>query len=224
MLILVLFFGFYVGGWHTSRIELLDPSRLYRITQQAISFLAILPALIAVLLFTHEFRYNLSAYSFTLSKSRSRVLISKIIVISVIAIVSTALIGVLSPLLAMAGMNANHLHLVHQSYYFVDIAWRGLVYGLGYSLIGLVIAMLIRDQIGALVTLLIFPSLVEGLLSLWLAANTVYLPFSALHNVLGAGENVSKTTLSPIDSLFVFLGYIVAGGAIGWALYLTRDA
>ncbi len=224
MLIFVVFFGFYVGGWHSSRIDLLDPHRLFRITQQSISFLAILPALIAVLLFSHEFRYNLASYSLTISKSRSRVLVAKFIVVSIIALVSTGLVGVLSPLLALAGMDANHLHIVHQSYYFVNIVWRGLFYGWGYSIIGLVIAMLVREQIGALVTLLIFPTLVEGLLSIWLTSNTVYLPFSALHSELGVGLNVAKTNLSPINSLYVFLGYVIVGSIIGWILFLRRDA
>ncbi|MGH7234264.1 MAG: hypothetical protein ACREF7_02360, partial [Candidatus Saccharimonadales bacterium] len=186
--------------------------------------LSLLPALIAVLLFTHEFRYNIAAHTLTLSNSRNKVLAAKIIVVSIIALVAASVVGILSPLLSIAGINANHLHLVHQSYYFWGIAWRGLVYGWGYAILALLIATLVRDQIGAIITLLIFPDLVEGLLSIWLKGNIVYLPFSALHSMLGAGFNSGRSNLSPVHSMYVILIYLVVGWAVAWYLFLKRDA
>lgn len=224
MVILVAFFGFYVGGWHTQRSDLLDPLRLYKITQQSISFLAIFPALIGLLLFTHEFRYNLISYSLTRSNNRSKVLASKIIVVSAIALVATAILGVASPLLSYWGIHANHLRLVHQSFYYWAITWKGLVYGWGYAMAGLVIAALIRNQIGAIVTLFIVPDTVEGLLSIWLGKNTVYLPFSALHTMLGTGLNSSSASITPVHAMEVFLGYLVFAWIIAWYLFLKKDA
>lgn len=224
MLALVIFFGFYVGGWHTDKMDLLDPHRLFRIAQQSISFLSIFTALMAVLLVTHEFRYNTIFYSLTLSNSRHKVIAAKVIVITVIALVVTAIIGVASPWLANLGIHANHLKLVHQQFYYSALAWRGLVYGWGYAMAGLVIAFLIRNQIGAIVVLFIVPDTVEGLLSILLKNNTDYLPFSALHTMLGAGMNVSNSSLSPIGAMYVFLGYLAFSGAIAWYLFIKRDA
>lgn len=223
MLVLLIFFGFYVGGWHTDKLDLLDPGRLFSITQQSITFLAIFPALIALLLFTHEFRYNLVSYSLTLSNNRSKVLASKIIVISVIAIAATAVVGILSPFLANLGIHANHLKLVPQHYYYLAMTWRGLVYGWGYAMAGLVIAALIRNQIGAIIALFVVPDTVEGLLSIWLKNNVVYLPFNALHTMLGIDRGVSSP-ISPLGAMFVFLGYLAFGWIIAWYLFLKKDA
>lgn len=224
MLALVIFFGFYVGGWHSNKVDLLNPFRIYDIAKQAINFLSIFPALIGLLLFTHEFRYNLTSYSLTLSNDRSKVLLAKVLVVSLVALVSTAIIGSLSPLLSEWGIHANHLTLAHQTFYFSALAWKGLVYGWGYAMAGLVIAVLIRNQIGAIVTLFIVPGTVEGLLSLLLKNNTVYLPFSALHRMLGAGIGVGQTSLSAVDAMLVFFGYLIISWGIGWILFLKRDA
>jgi ABC-type transport system involved in multi-copper enzyme maturation permease subunit len=224
MLVLVIFFGFYVGGWHSQKIDLLNPHRLYMVAQQAISFLSVFIALLAVLLLTHEFRYNTITYTLTLSNSRNKVLLSKVVVVSVIALIATAVIGSLSPMLAYWGIHANHLHLVAQHFYYSDLLWKGLVFGWGYSMAALVIAILIRNQIGAIVALLLIPTTVEGLLSVWLKSNTDYLPFSALHTMLGAGTDVQKSGLNPINAMYVFLGYLVFSGAIAWFSFIKRDA
>jgi ABC-type transport system involved in multi-copper enzyme maturation permease subunit len=224
MLALVIFFGFYVGGWHADKLSLIDHGWLFKVSQQAISFLSIFPALIGLLLLTHEFRYNLSAYSLTLSNNRSKVLAAKIIVISLIAVFATAIIGSLSPLLADWGIHAHHLTFVHQYFSVGSIAWRGLVFGWGYAMAGLVIATLIRNQIGAIVVLFIVPNTVEGLLSLLLKSNSVYMPFSALHTMLGVGQNIQKASITPLSAMFVFLGYLIVSWIVAWILFLRRDA
>ncbi len=224
MFALVLFFGFYVGGWHSSKTDLLDPLRLFMMTRQAISFLSVFTALIAVLLFTHEFRYNTAAYTLTLSNSRHKVLLAKLVVISVVALIVTAIIGTLTPLLANLGIHVHHLQLVPQHFYYLDLLWKGLAYGWGYALAGFVIAALIRNQIGAIVALLLIPSTVEGLLSIWLKNNTDYLPFTALHTMLGAGNNVANSGLQPIQAMYVFLVYLAVTGTIAWVMFVRHDA
>lgn len=224
MLALVIFFGFYVGGWHSAKIDLLNPLRLYSISQQAISFLSVFGALIAVLLFTHEFRYNTISYTLTLSNNRNKVMLAKVIVVSLISLSATAVIACLSPLLANWGIHANHLQLVPQHFYYVGLLWKGLVYGWGYAMAGLVMAALIRNQIGSIVALLLIPSTVEGLLSLWLKNNSDYLPFSALHTMLGAGDHIQQASLQPINAMYVFLGYLIVSGVVAWFLFIKRDA
>lgn len=224
MLALVIFFGFYVGGWHTDKADLLDPHLLFRVSQQAISFLSIFTALIGVLLLTHEFRYNTIAHSLTLSNSRSKVLAAKIIVITILALVVTTIIGILSPLLTNLGLHVNNMKTIHQTFEYSNLAWRGLVFGWGYAMAGLVMALIIRNQIGAIITLFIVPDTVEGLLSIWLKKNTDYLPFSALHTMLGAGMNVNQANISPVRAMCVFLGYLIVSWIIGWYLFLKKDA
>ena len=224
ILVLVIVFGFYVGGWRADKLNLADPTWLFKVAQQAISFLSIVTALIGLLLLTHEFRYNLSAYSFTLSNSRNKVLLSKIIVISIVAVVVTVIVGAASPLLAYWGINANHLHLVHQTFSVGSLAWRGLVFGWGYAMAGLVIAALVRNQIGAIIVLFIVPNTVEGLFSILLKSNSVYMPFSSLHAMLGVGLNAQSSILDPVHAMYIFLGYLIVSWAIAWAAFLTKDA
>ena len=224
MFALMFFFGFYVGGWHLDKLDLLDPRQLYRTAQQSINFLAIFPALIALLLITHEYRYNIISYSLTISNSRSKVLASKIIVVTILSLITTSIVLVASPIFARWGISANGLKLVHQNFYFWDIAWKGLVFGWGYAMVGLLLGALIRNQIGAIVVLFIVPDTVEGLLSIWLKNNTDYLPFTALHTMLGAGLNSSGATIAPVHALYVFLAYLLGGWVIAWYLFIKRDA
>src|ERR1700691_3025503 len=107
MLAIMIFFSFYVGGWHSDKADLLNHFNLLQTSRQSVNFLAIFPALIGVLLLTHEYRYNLMGYSLTLSNNRSKVLAAKIIVITLLSVTTAAIVGSLSPLLASFGMHAN---------------------------------------------------------------------------------------------------------------------
>ncbi|MEI9913458.1 MAG: hypothetical protein WDN66_00350 [Candidatus Saccharibacteria bacterium] len=109
-----------------------------------------------MLLFTHEFRHNTIAYTLSLSNSRSKVLASKIIVISVVAIVATAVIGIFAPLLSSWGVHVHHLKLVHQQFYYLVYSLERHSLWLGYAMIALVFAAIIRNQIGAIVALLFY--------------------------------------------------------------------
>ncbi len=219
----VVLINFYVVGWHSTKLDVLSPSFLTNQDLQTISFIAIFPAIISILLVTHEFRYNTIDYSLTLSRSRSRVLLAKLLVVSFVSLILIAFFGAISPLLGILALHLNHVNFVHQHYAFGPMIWHILYYGWAYSIIALFLAFLIRNQIGSVVTLLIFPT-IEGILSIWFKQNTVYLPFSALHKVLGAGQNVSSSTLSPSSAALVALGYLVILGGLSWILFIKRDS
>jgi ABC-type transport system involved in multi-copper enzyme maturation permease subunit len=225
VLALEVFLAFFISGVRAHPDALHNPQTLASDAGLAIHTLSLFCALIAVLLLTHEFRYNTISYSLTLSNSRSKVLAAKIIVMSVFAVCFTLITGALSPLLAILGMNVNHLHLVAQSIPYHSILWRGLFYGWGYTMAGLVIATLVRNQIGAIVTLFIVPGTVEGLLSLLLKQNIQYLPFSALNVVIGSGSGLGvTTTITQAQAALVFSAYLVVGWIVAWVLFLRRDA
>jgi ABC-2 type transport system permease protein len=227
VVVLAIFFGFYVSGWKLDRAGLLNPNAFANDVTDAISFVSIFAALIAVLLMTHEYRYNTIMYTLTSSNSRSKVLLAKILVISTFSVVFTLCIGVLSPLLSYLGIHAHHLKLVPQTLHYGNLIWRSLFYGWGYAMAGLVIATLIRSQVGAIVTLLIVPTTVESLLGLLLKHNTVYLPFSSLNQVIGSGSSMRDPNgghLSPGKAAAVYCIYLVVGWIVAWTLFLRRDA
>jgi ABC-2 type transport system permease protein len=225
VLLLELLLGFLISGIKAHPDALHSTDTLASIAGDAIHSLSLFSALIAVLLMTHEFRYNTISYSLTLSNSRSKVLAAKIIVMTVFAVIFTLITGVLAPLLAALGMSVNHLHLVAQTIPYHQILWRGLFFGWGYTMAGLLFGVLIRNQIGAIVTLFIVPGTVEGLLSLLLKQNIQYLPFSALNVVIGSGSGLGvTTTISHFQGALVFSGYLLVGWIVAWILFLRRDA
>jgi ABC-type transport system involved in multi-copper enzyme maturation permease subunit len=223
-MVLLIFFAFYISGWHINKMDLHDPTTLATDVTSAISVVSIFAALAAVLLMTHEYRYNTIMYTLTSSNSRSKVLLSKILVVSGFAIAFTLFFGILSPFVSLLGIHLHHLKLVPQTLHYSDLLWRGLFFGWGYSMAGLLLAALIRSQIGTIIVLLVAPGTVESLLGLLLKQNVDYLPFSSLHVVIGQGMGQYTNGLNPFHALLVFSAYLIVGWIVAWILFLRRDA
>lgn len=223
----VIFITFYVIGWRMNAHDLHDPNQLASTITGALS-LTVFGAIVAILLMTHEYRYNTIMYTLTSSNSRSKVLLSKFIVVSVYALLLSVLIGVLSPLMTYLGVHANGHTLVPQTLHYGDLIWRSLFYGWGFSMAGLLFALLSRNQVASIAALFVIPDFIEQLLGLLLKHNTVYLPFSSLSQVLNAGSGNGRvdtsSTLSPGKAAGVFCIYLAVGWAVSWYLFLRRDA
>ena len=222
VLVLMIFFGFFISGWRIDSSDLHNSGTLAGDVTGAVGTVSLFLALIATLLMTHEYRYNTIMHTLTLSNSRSRTLLAKILILSSIAVIFTVVVGVLAPLLAVAGIHAHHLKLVPQTLHFGDLLWRCLLFGWGYTMTGLLLATLIRNQIGALLTLFIVPGTVEALAGLILKKNVVYLPFSALESVIGNSRYSGSIT--NIHAAMVFMAYFIVGWIVAWSLFLSRDA
>jgi ABC-type transport system involved in multi-copper enzyme maturation permease subunit len=221
--VLLIFFGFYISGWHIDKGALHDPTTLATDVTSAISTLGVFVALIAVLLFANEYRYNTIMYTLTSSNSRTKVLASKIIVITGFALIFGLIFGVLSPVVSLLGIHIHHLKLVHQTLDYGNLLWRSLFYMWGYAMAGLIIAALTRNQVGSIIILFVAPATVEGLLGLALKSNVVYLPFSSLDTVIGQGMNYHNS-ITPAHAALVFTSYLVVSLGAAWYLFLHRDA
>ena len=220
----VIFIAFYPEGWRLAPAQLHDPTQLSSDVFGALN-LSIFGAIVAILLMTHEYRYNTIMYTLTSSNSRTKVLFAKFVTISVYAIFLTVLISVLSPLMSAWGVALHGHVLVPQTLHYGNLIWRSLYYGWGYGMAGLLLAVLTRNQVASIVTLFLLPSLGDLLLSLLLKHNTVYLPFGALNQVLGSGQSDPNLgTLTPAKGAFVFTIYLVVGWLVAWILFLRRDA
>ncbi len=222
VILFVAFIAFYVEGWRLKPFELHESGQLASDTYGALG-LMLFGAVIAILFMTHEYRYNTIMYSLTSSNSRSKVLASKILVISCYAIFLTIIIGVLSPVATYLGVHAHGHVLVSQTIYYKDVIWRSLFYGWAYAMLGLLLATLIRVQVGAIVALFAIPAAIEPLLSQLLNKNAVYLPFTSLSQLVGDGA-LGGGSLAPGRAALVFCGYLVVGWAVAWVLFLRRDA
>lgn len=225
--ILVMFVAFYLEGWRLDAAGLHDPGQLASDVTGALNVTVFGP-IAAILLMTHEYRYNTIMYTLTSSNSRSKVLLSKFIVVSLYALFLTVLIGVLSPLMAYLGIHAHGHTLVHQTLHYGNLMWRSLFFGWGYGMAGLLLAVLTRNQVASIVSLFLIPSVVEQLLGeLLLKHNSVYMPFSALFQVLDGsthGGGPTSSSMSPAKAAGVYCAYLVVGWAVAWMLFLRRDA
>ena len=135
--------------------------------------------------------------------------------------------------LTVAGLAASGHHLPHQDINFVAFFAKVVFFSEAYALVGLVSAALIRNMLAAAAVLLIVPNTVEGLLSLVLKQNSVYMPFTALSQVVqppvlqgavAAHPDASTGYLSAPRGALVFMAYLVVAWLITWYVFVHRDA
>jgi ABC-2 type transport system permease protein len=207
----------------SAKLALSDPHRLATRALAAVSLVSLLYAgIITVLNITHEYRYNTIMYTLSASKSRSRVLLAKLIMLSMYSVMCGAVFATLAVFMSKWGFAAHHYTLVHQTYDVPGLVWRVLFASWGLSMLAAVIAFIVRNQVGAIATLLILPTTIENLLGLWLHNNSVYLPFSLILNVLLS--DAPTANLSYPHAALIALAWIIGGGIVSWVLFLRRDA
>lgn len=221
---LVIFYAFYIIGYRKNGANLHDPAQLSSDITGAVNAVSIFASVVAILLMTHEYRYNTIIYTLTTARNRNTVLLAKIASIVTYSVLFTLFCAVLSPLMALLGMHAHHFTLAHQTIYYGSLLWRVLVFGVGNALAALLFAALIRNQVGALAAIFIVPGIVEQLLSLLLKNNAVYLPFTALSAVIGSQQGDLVGKISAARAAGVFAAYLVVGWIVTWVLFLKRDA
>ncbi|MDB5170517.1 MAG: hypothetical protein JWO35_211 [Candidatus Saccharibacteria bacterium] len=210
-------FAFYATGYKADAAALRDPLMLAGEVTTAVSALSVIIALIGVLLVTHEYRYNTILYTLTSAKRRSYVFLAKFLVIGVLAVVLSLLFGALSPVLVTLGVQLSGHSMVPQVIPYGDILWRIVFAGWCFSIFGFILAVIIRAQLGAAISIFLIPTTLEPLLGLVLKSNHIYLPFAALSNVLEKGK-LSYTHAAAVASIYVGVGLIIS-----WVLFVRRD-
>ncbi|HEX8348967.1 MAG TPA: ABC transporter permease, partial [Hymenobacter sp.] len=167
----------YIFGYRTASTPgAVIPSILYTsAVVTVIPAISLFIALAAVLLVTHEYRYNTIGYSLTAARQRWVVVVAKIIAITVFAVIVSLVCAALVPVLARLGLQLGGATQVTQDFNMADMLLRAVFYGWASAMLGLLIALIIRSQVGAIVTILLFPGLGESLLSLVLKDNAKYL-------------------------------------------------
>ena len=216
----------YIVGWHASAADLRDRTFLATQVANPIAIVAILGNVVAILVITHEYRYNLLLHTLTATNSRNKVLAAKATVVTTFAVALT--IGVDAVAFAVSSVTAHIAHghaLVPQTVRYGDLLWRTLFYGWGYAAAGLAIALLVRNQVGALVTAFVLFGPAEGILSVALGNHGYLMPFTALTNVLGSKlANEALVAVSHERAAVAFLVDIALATAVGWLGFIRRDA
>ena len=222
-LLFITILAFYVGGFRLTAADLRNPLLLAGDVTSAASTVGIFVALIAMLLMTHEYRYNTITYTLAGSNSRSQVLFAKFWAISAYAALFMLVVAILAPAASYLGIVAHGHALGPQTVRYGDLLWRSLFFGWGYGSAGLLIATLIRNQVGSIAAMFVVPGAVEQLLGLVLKHNAKYLPFTSLGSVISGGA-VGINGLAPGQAALVFTGYLAVGWVVARLLFLRRDA
>jgi len=195
-------------------------------------FISLFGGIIALLLITHEYRYNTITYTLAASNSRSKVLASKLLTVMGFVLVYAVMLAAYGIGMIYLGLHFSHNILPHQDVNYVTYVGKMLFHAEGYALAALLFGTLIRNQVGSFAALIIIPGPVEGLLTLLLRHDSVYLPFMSLDQVIQAPSvapvtvNDASTTgyLSPTKGALVFASYLIIGWAVAWYLFSRRDA
>jgi ABC-2 type transport system permease protein len=223
--IIIAIFSFYVEGIKagSTGAAVTDPYKLSKLVRDAVANMAGLGAIIGILSFTHEYRFNTITYTLTASRSRGKTLLAKLAAISAFSVLFTIFVALSAVGLMYLGLAIKGLGLTHQIFP-TNLIWRVFFVGWGFAMIASLLAVLIRHQIGAVVTYFIIPGPVESLLGIPLKDHRIYLPFTSLQQVTGAENLRVPHALSHGRSAMVFTIYLLVGWAVAWILFLRRDA
>ncbi len=208
-------FAFYVEGFRVTNF-VNDPGKLAEQSRSAFQSLGLLIALVGMLLITHEYRYNTIMYTITAARSRAQVFFAKFIVVTVFTVVASLLFAALAPLLTIIGLQIHGTDMVAQSFPYLDILWHGLLFSWAYSIFALIVAFIVRSQVGAIVSFILVPGIGESLLTLLLKDNSKYLPFTSLNQIWMKTD--TQTTVITV------LAYAVVGSLVALLLFQKRDA
>lgn len=241
-LLLLGFLSFYVQGFKNVPLETtsaLDHAKaslfLAGTITQIANVVSVAGGLIGLLLLTHEYRYNTIIYTFTASNNRNKVLFAKIIAVLVYVFCYSVFAGLMALILTRLGAAASGHTLIPQNINYLTFVAKIVFFAESFAMGGLLFAALIRNQVGAIAALFIIPNPVEAILGLLLKNNAVYLPFTALQQVIqppvvngvlvhADRRTITTGTLTAPKGALVFLAYLIVGWVVAWYLFLRRDA
>lgn len=228
-LVMIAIFAFYVEGLRGisgSASSELSPRAIEEIIVNAGGTVAAFSAIIAVLFMVHEYRYNTIVYTLTACKSRSKVLLAKIVTVTSYVVFFTLFAMAFAVGCYYLGLSLRDATLPPQDWNAAGAVGKALVYNISFSLIGLLTAIITRSIAAAVALIFLVPNTVEPLIGLLIKDNAVYLPFAALEKVVAtsASQSLVQGELAPGKAILIVSAYLIVGWAITWSLFLKRDA
>jgi ABC-2 type transport system permease protein len=221
LLTVALFAGF-ITGFKGDAKSLTSPGLLADQSNSAIVFVGFILAFAGLLLAGHEYRYNTVFYTLTSINRRYKVLLAKFLVITIFTAVVGLVVVFFSPLCAIVGAHLAGKHIGPQTFQFWTIIWHCLFCAWAYAMYALILIMILRNQVGAIVTFLLLPLIGENILMLLLKHNSKYLPFTAAQSVVDPTSLGNHTTSG--QAALTVLVYVVVGLIISTVLFVRRDA
>jgi ABC-type transport system involved in multi-copper enzyme maturation permease subunit len=221
LLIVALFAG-YGDGFRASSGALQRPNALMQESYNAIEFAGLLLSFVGLLLVGHEYRYNTIMYTLTNANRRLKVLGAKFVAVTIFALVFGLVVAFFSPLCTILGAHLHHHLISPQHFDYWTVIWRCGLVGWGYAMYAFTLAVIMRNQVGSIVTFLLIPLLGENIISHIFTQTANYLPFAMLQAVVdptGLGNHTTEHHAVEVSLVYVAIGLIVSS-----VLFLKRDA
>lgn len=219
LLLAVLLIGFWVFGFKDVNDGARNSSVLMDMLLQSVSTAGLFLSFAAILSVCHEYRYNTIMYNLTNTNRRTKLFVAKYLAVVLFGLISATVFALLAWGMFYAGQHMHHVQTIAQNVPLWSLVWRSVVTIVGDVSYAFIIAMLLRNLIGAIAVFLVLPTTVESLMTLFLHDNTKYLPFTALSNLTDLTSKISYTF-----SLGVVAAYMVIGGFVAYMLFMRRDA
>ncbi|HSE71744.1 MAG TPA: ABC transporter permease [Nocardioidaceae bacterium] len=197
-------------------------------------FLPYFLAIIGVFTWGHEYRHGMIRATLTALSSRSHAWVAKYLVVGAWAVLVTVVTLLLSALAGWVWLADNGIGFAN-----LDVA-RVIGKSAGYAVLfawtATALASLLRNQAAALVLVLLWPLVVENVITLILsvapatrdlAAATRFLPFNAGAQILSTRDVTGPLfgePLTPWAGVLVFGGFTAALMAASLVLFRKRDA
>jgi ABC-2 type transport system permease protein len=171
---------------------------------------------------TQEYRHRTATPTFLASPHRGRVIIAKLVAYALAAIPMAVVVIAVDVLVVSiyAGAKGAAPSLSGDNLRVLGGAWAALVI---YTVIGVGVGALLRNQVGAIVGVLVYLFVVEGIISSIPATQGAYkwLPGGALEAMTATFNGTDL--LSPWQGGLVLLGYGIVAAVLGTLLAVRRD-
>jgi ABC-type transport system involved in multi-copper enzyme maturation permease subunit len=220
----VLLFAFYLEGWQGntgSPASELAPTALQELVANGAGIGALFVSIIAILFVAHEYRYNTIIYTLTLNTRRSKVFLAKLLTLGAFAAIFGLVVVGVGVGGYLIGLHLRDATLPAQDFDTWSQLGRVIYYYIGYGMLGILIAAILRSLVAAVATLLLYSITIEPLLGLFLRDNAKYLPVASLDGAMGI--TMAQATLAPLAAIGVSAAYLAAGLIAAWILFVRRD-
>jgi len=211
--------GLWAYGYKNVGTANMTPNALLDYLFAVVGVASVFLSIRTILHVGHEYRYNTITYSLTATNRRFKLFLAKWLSALGFSLVSATLTVLLGLVCLHIGWAWHGVHPMTQHVALGNFLLRSLVTVWGEVTYAFIIAVLVRNLIGAIVAVLVLPTTLENLLSLLLHGNVKYLPYTALGNITDTGSKVSLAS-----GLTVVSAYVVAGMLVAYLLFQKRDA
>lgn len=197
-----------------------DPRLLAVVVGESLGVPQVMAVLLGVLVATQEHRYGTATSTFLVEPRRTRVLVTKGLT-SIIGGLAIAVVSLAFSLAVTVGLISSRGGDLTAGTLLWQVLGAGLLVLALYSVIGVAVGALVRNQVAAVVAVLVWMLAVEYLLLPALPSLGRWTPLGTTTALLQIGPSLdlSASLLAPPIAGLVLVGYTVA--AASWALVIA---